>query len=866
MKVHCHDDIHVLETRTELAKLIEDLWFFLYLYFYNFNFFANPMETTNYRENEEEQEEEEQQQGLKRGRTAAVEALQTAIVQYATRPSSFACGGFFGSADELEDAITSIVVDSIPANQQQDTQQEPPLVTRTTTDDVSNVVSIHTIDTEAGIASLMSKCTPSKFRSGNVDVYDPSYRNAVELKAHQVVGLRKRNGRLFCLEQDQPQILEVLRRTFCVDKIRLVPFKLNVYSTGGFFNAHCDTPVNPQMVGTLVLCLRTAKFEGGQLRLCQRSTNTDYTFDWSTSQNETENDAWGAFFGDCEHQVNKVTNGHRITFTWQVFADPSLPAQISSYICVPDELKKKMCDALHEIDTECVIYKCVHAYADEGGSFFARRRQTVFENLSQPDLVLKGVDALVFAAMLAVAPTRPRWCTVDQQFGRDVYGIDERLKTCVVLLPPVDDEGESRIRRDKIGAICLGGIQRNFLESVHLSMGNGGIDTRCHYQYLVFVCKTFAPRRPSENDDDDDDDIAVFSKKRRNDMEKKLERGSFLKRESDGNFDISFSGGDELTDYVVEDEKELETRNGRNNLDNDIINELNSVLGSRSIGGGGEEKEKQTLLQQQEEYKQNFVMELLMAKTELEKTGDLYRYVLFDEKRIPKALCDQLPGFSYSYEQDEYELIPTVSNVDSVKYQVYTHKKSGNNLENDASVKKLQTTLKIKRGGGAGGGGCSATTTTTKTKTKKMVVDMDDVSPLGQLHCSIIFPTDTVWLRVHATAYVVGDDAGNLVPRTSQWAIHSCEFAGLGDCLAKHESYCEDDILYKYDIRHWQNAAAVGADMIRAVDHTQLLNPLSLNVCDIHKLSDGCVEIKTVLPKTAVRTSYCLVKVALHQK
>src|SRR4051812_8062861 len=54
--------------------------------------------------------------------------------------------------------------------------------------------------------------------------------------------------------------------TFCVPpkriskvlrcKVRLVPYKLNVYSEGDFFLPHVDTPIDPQdMIGSLVIGL-----------------------------------------------------------------------------------------------------------------------------------------------------------------------------------------------------------------------------------------------------------------------------------------------------------------------------------------------------------------------------------------------------------------------------------------------------------------------------------------------------------------------------------------------------------------------------------------------------------------------------------
>lgn len=60
--------------------------------------------------------------------------------------------------------------------------------------------------------------------------------------------------------------------------------------------------------------------EGGQLVV--RHSNQTVTFDWSKSGSRARNSAAvqrAAFYSDCEHEVKDVTEGHRITLTYNLY-------------------------------------------------------------------------------------------------------------------------------------------------------------------------------------------------------------------------------------------------------------------------------------------------------------------------------------------------------------------------------------------------------------------------------------------------------------------------------------------------------------------------------------------------------------------
>ena len=98
--------------------------------------------------------------------------------------------------------------------------------------------------------------------------------------------------------------------------IRAELYMLNVYSTGGHFKSHVDTPRSKDMFGSLVVCL-PSEFTGGAL--VTRHQGREVTFDWSSSTTTH----WAAFFSDVEHEVLPVTSGHRITLTYNLHCLPS---------------------------------------------------------------------------------------------------------------------------------------------------------------------------------------------------------------------------------------------------------------------------------------------------------------------------------------------------------------------------------------------------------------------------------------------------------------------------------------------------------------------------------------------------------------
>lgn len=177
---------------------------------------------------------------------------------------------------------------------------------------------------------LRAWCAPASFGEGTETRTDVRVREGRQLYA--------RNGALAVEGFD-----EALREILCQIRESLCPHdaappnaelhSLNVYGRGGHFVAHKDTPREPSIFGTLVVCL-PLDFRGGQLIVEQESRAT---FDWevrsyfeSLQETEVQRIRWAAFFGDVDHRIEPVTSGCRATLTYELRRAPDTGPAVSS--------------------------------------------------------------------------------------------------------------------------------------------------------------------------------------------------------------------------------------------------------------------------------------------------------------------------------------------------------------------------------------------------------------------------------------------------------------------------------------------------------------------------------------------------------
>src|SRR5215469_6196748 len=132
-------------------------------------------------------------------------------------------------------------------------------------------------DQKDALRPLLERCKPAPFGEGKKTRYDWRVRDALQLKAE--------NG-AFTVENFDPESAGILKKV----QSELVPhdpnpisaelYTVNVYSDGGHFAPHKDTPRGSDMFGTLVVCL-PSQFRGGKMVLHHRGVVQKY--DWGAA-------------------------------------------------------------------------------------------------------------------------------------------------------------------------------------------------------------------------------------------------------------------------------------------------------------------------------------------------------------------------------------------------------------------------------------------------------------------------------------------------------------------------------------------------------------------------------------------------------
>jgi len=131
---------------------------------------------------------------------------------------------------------------------------------------------------------------------------DLSVRNARELTADQF--------------DVDPSVCDELARAWstCMfpRRVKVVPYKINVYGPGGKFNNHLDTP-QLGLVGTALVGLHDSTDIGAGLSLNHGA------FNWRANRGDLL-----LMYPDVPHEVLEVTSGYRATIAFKIMADVSV--------------------------------------------------------------------------------------------------------------------------------------------------------------------------------------------------------------------------------------------------------------------------------------------------------------------------------------------------------------------------------------------------------------------------------------------------------------------------------------------------------------------------------------------------------------
>jgi hypothetical protein len=256
----------------------------------------------------------------------------------------------------------------------------------------------NTFDQKQLLRPLLARCEPAPFGKGRKTLYDRAVREARHLKAER--------GAFSVLHFDPAEagILEQIRRELTPqlsDEPTAELYNLNVYEAGGHFAPHKDTPRGSDMFGTLVVCL-PSQFSNGAFVL--RHHGVFQTYDWGraiSEQAEPTRIHWAAFFGDVDHQIERVWGGLRVTLTYLLRYPPDVrseaaPATASLDSLVRQKLRELLDDKRFLSRGGMLAFPCSHLYHQDA-RFQRKQRPLSRQTVS----ALKGRDHDVAAAALA---------------------------------------------------------------------------------------------------------------------------------------------------------------------------------------------------------------------------------------------------------------------------------------------------------------------------------------------------------------------------------------------------------------------------------------------------------------------------------
>ena len=341
---------------------------------------------------------------------------------------------------------------------------------------------------EADMIKLLDVCSVASYGYEGKDVVDKNYRNSFKLEPDNFF-----TGFHVC---STPILQEIKSIVPTVVGLRAELYKLNIYARGGFFKAHVDTPRSEKMFGTLVVCLPT-QFTGGELIV--RHNKEEIKYDWSSTASDTSSTLhWVAFFSDVEHEVLPVSEGYRVTLTYNL-----------SY-------QSKASDSTFDAKT-CSFYKLLQAtlsnpvFMRDGGVLgFNSHYSYVFD--TQWADVLAHVNTIEDKADTIKQLSRKTSCDKFVYLSKDKqvkilrdFGIDD--VSCKQILAAVPSDfpllkGADYIVVESAKSLGLPVCIKPFLD---------------HVDNFLYALKDFSnmfPKRDMTHLDDDDDNICleVFGK------------------------------------------------------------------------------------------------------------------------------------------------------------------------------------------------------------------------------------------------------------------------------------------------------------------------------------------------------------------
>eukprot|EP00927_Polykrikos_kofoidii_P064642 TRINITY_DN6006_c0_g5_i1.p1 TRINITY_DN6006_c0_g5~~TRINITY_DN6006_c0_g5_i1.p1 ORF type:complete len:967 (-),score=151.84 TRINITY_DN6006_c0_g5_i1:248-3034(-) len=232
-------------------------------------------------------------------------------------------------------------------------------------------------------------------------------------------------------QAEKPSILEQVQKSLEVEvPLNAELYALNVYQKNGHFKKHKDTPRGKDMVGTLVVSLPGAYYEGGAMEisaadrsvqvfsgakkpssggsfsyLVNSSSPSDYH--WSKADRDKQIHV-AAFFSDIDHEIQTVSAGVRISVAFILRRADGLDGQefLPKVLTDPSEKMLRLAQRFTQLardpeflpDGGYLAFPCFHLYTN---SLVFPKKGDVASVALEPRQIanLKGKDAIIGKAV-----------------------------------------------------------------------------------------------------------------------------------------------------------------------------------------------------------------------------------------------------------------------------------------------------------------------------------------------------------------------------------------------------------------------------------------------------------------------------------
>ncbi|EGG13359.1 hypothetical protein DFA_11120 [Cavenderia fasciculata] len=230
--------------------------------------------------------------------------------------------------------------------------------------------------TQESVQKLIDKSTRAPFGKGEQTITDLSVRKVWQIDASEVTVTGGKAWQTFIETTLPEQIIKGLGLPKDTD-LTIELYKMLVYDKGAFFSSHRDTEKADGMFATMVVSL-PSHHRGGELVI--EHDKESYTV---SLVNDTKSMVkYVAFYADCKHKVEPVTEGYRVNLVYNLIRSKGTCTTSSQSNA--ELLLSSIRSTFGEGERSRLIYSLEHVYSP--ASFCLEK--------------LKGKDAVVASALI----------------------------------------------------------------------------------------------------------------------------------------------------------------------------------------------------------------------------------------------------------------------------------------------------------------------------------------------------------------------------------------------------------------------------------------------------------------------------------